>query len=164
MTRDDVVQIASCAEVVATKLKPVHGACLYASAALAVVLSEENIAGVKVSVGSLSVKNFQIFRHVTVKDAISGGKGIPEGWFGHAWVSIEDIIIDMSVFQTIYTSEKKGIIEIFDDLFGGYNKYLLGQADKLNNLGVFYTELESLNTSDVNALFSSGIKLGIICD
>ena len=161
-SKSEIGIIANCAEVVASKIKPTHGACLYASAALAVILAEEKIVGVKFLTGSLSVNGKQLFQYTPIKKYLTSGNSVPEIWDGHAWVSVGNVIVDMSVFQTIYTSEKEELHDLFNGLFGGYKAYLLGQEHRLEQLGMSYTASDELSSKEAGTLLVSGAKLGII--
>ena len=162
MEKNELIStLAHAAEVVSQNIESMHGGCLYSSAILAALVKDSTELAVSLNTGSLEINGTSVFTHHPISKILDAGASLPEGWSGHAWVSYEDVIIDPSIFQTIYSSNKAlKTKQYFDEILGGYKPYLLGQVKALSKRNINYIGMEILSEKHVSVLVSSAYKLG----
>ena len=162
MDKSEIIStLAHAAEVVTQNLKNLHGGCLYSSAILTDLLRESTDLVVTLNAGSLEIDGTTVFNHQKISKILDDGKSLPEGWSGHAWVACEDVIVDPSIFQTIYSRNKPlKVKQYLDEILGGYKPYLLGQVNALGKRNIRYVAKESLSKHHVSILVSSAYGLG----
>lgn len=160
---EQIYEIAEMAEIIVEKFSPVPGACLYMSALMTAMINDHLHIEAKFVTGSLSVDNVKIFSHSPLKENISLPENYTASWNGHAWVCVPGFIIDLSIFQTIYSKATPGRIQqIFSNRFGHNINYLIGQESKLIKMGVCYTELEFLNDDHATLFIQNAHLLGLL--
>jgi hypothetical protein len=151
------------AEVIIEKFRPSHGACLYMSALLVAMINDHLRIKAKFVTGSLSVEGVTIFSHSPIKENISQNENYISSWDGHAWVYVPGFIIDLSIFQTIYSRITPVQIQnIFSKQFNHNVNYLIGQESKLIKMGFCYTEFEVLNDDHATLFINNVHRLGLI--
>lgn len=162
ISSQDISEIVDSGRVILENMPPIHGGCLYISAMLVAMINDNTELDAKLVTGSLVVEGKTIFSHSDIAGAFSTGNEVLSSWDGHAWVSISGLIFDFSIFRTIYSEQTpKNIAEIFSKIFGD-KSYLVGQSNKLNEMGVVYKQRELLTDSNVTALIQSADRLGLI--
>ncbi len=162
ISSQEISEIVENGRVILERMPPIHGGCLYISALLVAMINDNTELDAKLVTGSLVVKDKTIFSHSDIGGVFSTGNDGLSSWDGHAWVSISGIIFDFSIFRTIYSEQTPKIIsDTFLNLFGDIS-YLVGQSNKLNEMGVVYKQCEELTDSNVTSLIQSADRLGLI--
>ena len=162
ISSQNISEIVESGRVILEKMPPIHGGCLYISALLVAMINDNTELDAKLVTGSLAVEGTTIFSHSDIAGAFSTGNDVLSSWDGHAWVSISGVIFDFSIFRTIYSDQTpQKISDMFLNLFGDVS-YLVGQSNKLGEMGVVYKQCEKLTDSNVTALIQSADRLGLI--
>jgi hypothetical protein len=162
LTKENISHIAECAEIAAQKMKPIHGGCLYYSSIFAAMINDNTDMRADLVVGSLEVDRTTIFSHSPLKDILNSGNNIVSQWDGHAWVSIDNLICDMTLFLTIYSGQSpEPIVKRFTNKFGEPKPYLIGQQHKLNKIDVIYSKKETLDDSHITLFIQNAGRLGL---
>ncbi|MEZ8197062.1 hypothetical protein [Vibrio cortegadensis] len=164
MTRSELVQeIRYMAENITQNFKPVDGSCLYMSAMLAAMMNDHLPVDTRFVTGSLSVAESKIFAHQPIKPILSQKEGVIGEWDGHAWVEVDDLIIDLSLFRTVFSKTASPRIQsLFETRFERGTAYLVGQKHKLIEMGVVYTPLELLSDDDATIFIQNAGRMGLI--
>ncbi|WGW00328.1 hypothetical protein QF117_09265 [Vibrio sp. YMD68] len=164
MTRSELVQeVQYIAENITQKFKPVDGSCLYMSATLAAMMNDHLPVETRFVTGSLSVAESKIFAHQAIKPILSQKEGVIGKWDGHAWVEVDDLIIDLSLFRTVFSKAASLRIQsLFEARFERGTAYLVGQKHKLIEMGVVYTPLELLSDDDATIFIQNAGRMGLI--
>ncbi|QFT12987.1 hypothetical protein [Vibrio sp. THAF190c] len=164
MTRSELVQeVLYMAENITQSFKPVDGSCLYMSAMLAAMMNDHLPVDTRFVTGSLSVAESKIFDHQPIKQILSQKEGVISEWDGHAWVEVDDLIIDLSLFRTVFSKAASPRIQsLFEARFERSSAYLVGQKHKLIEMGVVYTPLELLSDDDATIFIQNAGRMGLI--
>jgi hypothetical protein len=163
LSKENISYIAECAEVSAQKMKPVHGGCLYYSSMFAAMINDNTSMRADLVVGSLDVENTTIFSHSPLKDILNSGSNIVSQWDGHAWVTIDDLICDVTLFQTIYSGQSpEPIVKLFSDKFGEPKPYIIGQEHKLKEMNIVYSKKETLDDNHITLFIQNAVRLGLV--
>lgn len=164
MTRSELVQeVLYMAEDITQNFKPVDGSCLYMSAMLAAMMNDHLSVETRFVTGSLSVAESKIFAHQPIKPILSQKEGVIGKWDGHAWVEVDDLIIDLSLFRTVFSKVASPRIQsLFEARFERGTAYLVGQKHKLIEMGVEYTPLELLSDDDATIFIQNAGRMGLI--
>jgi hypothetical protein len=164
MTRNELVQEALyIAENITQNFRPVDGSCLYMSALLAAMMNDQFSVETRFVTGSLSVAGYTIFAHNPIKPKLTKKSDVIEQWDGHAWVELDDLIFDLSVFRTVFsTASTSRIQSLFEARFDRGSAYLVGQKNKLIEMGVVYTPLELLSDDDATIFIQNADRMGLI--
>jgi len=133
--------------------------CLPMSAVLYIKLKENLNLKPKIATGNLYFKKECLFKqdYSIVERINSFNDFIIDDWSGHCWVELDDIIIDISIFRTIYSDKFTKICktEILNTL--GKNKGCLIEKKGNNLFGFEHQAIEYLNDDIVNGILN-GIK------
>ncbi|WP_408900180.1 hypothetical protein [Photobacterium piscicola] len=164
MTRSELVQeVLYMAEDITQNFKPVDGSCLYMSAMLVAMMNDHLSVETRFVTGSLSVAESKIFAHQPIKPILSKKEGVIGKWDGHAWVEVDDLIIDLSLFRTVFSKVASPRIQsLFEARFERGTAYLVGQKHKLIEMGVEYTPLELLSDDDATIFIQNAGRMGLI--
>ena len=164
MTRSELVnEVLYMAENITQNFKPVDGSCLYMSAMLAAMINDHLAVETRFVTGSLSVAESKIFAHQPIKLILNQKKGVIADWDGHAWVEVDDLIIDLSLFRTVFSKAASPRIQgLFEARFERNTAYLVGQKHKLIEMGVEYTPLELLSDDDATIFIQNADRMGLI--
>jgi hypothetical protein len=130
--------------------------CGAASAILAAMILDNSEIPATVIAGHLDYNSTRLFNCYENLPSSTDGMEI---WDGHCWVEIKDLIIDISIFRTIYDGEfpKK----IYDDIivqFGTGHGALLGSPKNLKDAGFIYTPCFNLTENQINGLIRSIVQ------
>ncbi|MBV6819930.1 hypothetical protein KWG64_18460 [Rahnella sp. PD12R] len=140
-----------------------EGTCLYMGALLFAQINDNLKIKSKLVVGTLTVSNKLVFSHKPIQPLLKSEKDFSGKWDGHAWVEVEGIIIDPSVFWTINSPEvSPDFRKLFEKTFKGTPDYLIGSRVNLEKIGVFYKQHEELSDADATLLIKSGLQAGFI--
>lgn len=164
MTQNELVQeVLYMAENITQNFKPVDGSCLYMSAILAAMINDHLPVATRFVTGSLSVAGSKIFAHQPIKPKLNQKSGLIAQWDGHAWVEVDDLIFDLSIFRTVFsTAASPHIQTLFEERFDRGTAYLIGQNHKLIEMGVEYTSLELLSDDDATIFIQNADRIGLI--
>ncbi|MEQ3442626.1 hypothetical protein ABMY47_13795 [Pseudoalteromonas sp. BZP1] len=151
------------AESITENFKSVEGSCLYMSSLLFSMINEHLPVEAFLVTGSLSVGGYKVFTHSPIKPQLTQKSGVIGQWNGHAWVEVEDIIFDLSIFRTVFApSTSDHIQRTFEDRFNRDTAYLVGQKSKLIEMGIEYRPLEQLFEDDATIFIQSSEKMKLI--
>ena len=164
MTRSELVEeVLFMAENITQNFEPVDGSCLYMSAMLAAMMNDHLPVEIRFVTGSLSVADSKIFDHHPIKPTLNQKTGVIGQWDGHAWVEVDDLIIDLSLFRTVFSKAASPRIQsIFEARFDRGTAYLIGQKHKLIEMGVEYTPFERLSDDNATIFIQNAVRLGLI--
>lgn len=130
--------------------------CAQLSALLgATIFDNSNIPVVVIS-GHLDFQEKRLFNCKSPIPYSIEKKEINEIWDGHCWVEIPNLIIDNSIFRTIYYGNLSSTIK--DDIiekFGEGKGSLISPLDKMNKLGFKYIPRFIVNQNQINGLIKS---------
>ena len=160
--KDDVILIVQYAEVIIQRMKVVPGGCLYYSSILAAMIKDNTAMQSVLSVGTLQISDRIIFGHSPIKPLLNSGKNVITQWDGHAWVTIDDWICDLSLFQTVFSEKTPHEIKkIVGHMFQDSPAYLIAQKSRLKDNAVIYSEKEVLDDKHMNMLITNSSRLGL---
>lgn len=160
-----IEEIESMMHFVLNKTNKKEGACLYMGALLYSLVHDNLHLNPKFNVGSLRLNKHLIFSHEPILPVMAAGQDFSGHWNGHAWVEVENYILDPSLFYTIYsdaTPEK--LQEKVKATFNGRFDFLIGSRARLEENGLFYKTYEELSDYDASILIKSGYSAGFIND
>lgn len=84
-------------------------------------------------------------------------------WSGHAWVTIDGLICDLSLFQAVASEISSHEIKmIIENMFPNSPTYLIGQETKLREIEVIYSPEEILDDKHVTMLIQNAERLGLL--
>lgn len=117
--------------------------CLPMSATLYAILKDNHNVDAKIVTGDLLYNNDYIFKHDF--SILNAKNNTYQEWSGHAWVEIEDLICDLSIFRTIYSDKftkpcKQALIKYFGEGRG----CLVASQQQLSSCGLTYNAVEYL--------------------
>ncbi|EGR2438201.1 hypothetical protein DYC75_13635 [Vibrio cholerae] len=164
MTRSELVNEALCmAEIITQNFKPIDGSCLYMSALLAAMINDNLPVETRFVTGSLTVAGSTIFSHTPIKHQLTQKSHLIEQWDGHAWVELDDLIFDLSIFRTVFSrASPRRIQSLFEARFDRGVAYLVGQKSKLIDKGIEYTALEILSDDDATIFIQNADRMRLI--
>ncbi|WP_421385887.1 hypothetical protein [Aeromonas veronii] len=112
--------------------------------------------------GSLSVAGFTVFSHQPIKLLLTN-KCVFSQWDGHSWIEIDDIVFDLSLFRTVFSSATPPYIQsLFDTRVDRRAAYLIGQKSKLSEIGIQYMALELLSEDDATIFIKNADRMKLI--
>lgn len=125
----------------------------------AILKDNHNIEG-RLVTGNLSFKDNVIFKQdFSIMDFKEDSL---QTWAGHAWVTVEGKIFDLSIFRTVYSDEFiKPCKGQFVDAFGLGRGCLIASPEEMKKLGLMYEEIERLNNDVVTSIVQGIEKLPI---
>ena len=164
MTQNELVnEVLHIAAKITHNFKAVDGSCLYMSAMLAAMMNDHLPVDTRFVTGSLTVAGVKIFTHQPIKPTLSRKADIIRKWDGHAWVEVDDLIIDLSIFRTVFSEAASTRIQsLFEERFERGTAYLIGQKHKLIEMGMEYTPLELLSDDDATTFIQNASRMGLI--
>lgn len=164
MKRSELVQeIAYMAESITKNFKLVDGCCLYMSAVLAAMINDHLSVKSRFVTGSLSVSGSKVFSHQPVKPVLAQKSRVISQWNGHSWIEIDDLIFDLSLFRTVFSEAASPHIQsLFEARFDRKAAYLIGQKNKLAEMGVEYSALELLSDDDAVIFIKNADRIGFL--
>lgn len=129
--------------------------CASSSALLGAMISDNSDIPIIVLSGHFEFNSKRIFNCTNPIPYVDKGKISNENWDGHCWVEINDLIIDLSIFRTIYYGKvpyslRKEIIEKFGEGKGA----LIGYSSYLKEKGFNYIPKYILNQKQINGLIN----------
>ncbi|UUE46360.1 hypothetical protein [Pectobacterium aroidearum] len=158
-----VKEIIEYSECIIKKVSPRPGCCLYISALLAGMINDNLPVTARLVVGSLSISGTSIFKHTPILPLLAKNEEMKIDWDGHAWIAVSGLICDLSLFMTASTIPTPSIIKsVIDNTFKNAPLYLIGQENRLIELGVDYLEMEELDKYYINVFICNAERLGMI--
>lgn len=125
--------------------------CLPLSAILYALLKDKYAIQSSLVVGTLSFKDTIIFKP---DFSITGTNNASfKTWAGHAWVELDEFIIDLSLFRTIYSDAftkpcKNDLISKFGKARGA----IIASSQAMKEDGFLYTATETLTDDDATGI------------
>lgn len=118
--------------------------CLPLSATLYAILKDNYNIESQLATGDLLYNGNYIFKH---DFSVSNAKhNTYQEWAGHAWVEIENLICDLSLFRTIYSDKfTKPCKQELIDYFGEGVGCLIASREQLSSCGLTYNSVEYLS-------------------
>ncbi|MGC0833779.1 hypothetical protein [Pantoea agglomerans] len=160
-----IEEIESVMHFVLNKSNKKEGACLYMGAMLYSLIHENFHLTPKFVAGSLRLNKDLIFSHEPILPVMTAGQDFSGYWGGHAWVEIENYILDPSFFYTIYSDATPSKLqEKVKKTFNGRFDFLIGSRTRLEESGLFYKPYEELSDYDATTLIKSGYSAGFLND
>lgn len=161
--KEDIKSINDIIQFVMGKSCRIDNTCLYSSALLYSLVKDNTHLNPKLVAGSLKLNDGIIFSNDPILPVISSGQDFSGNWNGHAWVEVDELILDASIFMTIKSkSTPHTLQQKFDKIFKGKPDYLIGSRSLLEQSGLFYKSHEEFSNFDATVLLNSGYKAGFI--
>ncbi|GKX39845.1 MULTISPECIES: hypothetical protein [Pectobacterium] len=158
-----VKEIIEYSECIIRKVNSRPGSCLYISALLAGMINDHLPVTARLVVGSLNISGTSIFKHTPILPLLTTNGEIRTDWDGHAWIAVSGLICDLSLFMTASAIPTPSIIKsVIENTFKNFPLYLIGQENRLLELGVDYLEMEELDKYYINIFIYNAERLGII--
>jgi len=136
--------------------------CLQMSSLLYVKLEDNLKLNPKVITGNLYFNRECIFKQdYSINDKINCSENlILDNWTGHCWVELDNTIIDLSIFRTIYSSlfYKSCKTEIINKFGNGRGCLILKKDNE--NTGFEYEKIDILDNNIINGILQGA---QIIC-
>lgn len=163
MNIDDKEKFAGFIETIQSNFKVLDRACLYLSSFLAQAINDETQFTANVYAGKLEVDGRIIFSDTPVLHALDSLDSTTIGsWDGHAWVQVSELILDPSVFFTIFSPASKADLQtLFLNKFKQRYDFLIVEKDKLRDMGVIYHPMECFEEKHIDLLINSAFQVGI---
>ncbi|MCG6191485.1 hypothetical protein [Maribellus maritimus] len=156
LTTKDIEFIREVNEDVLRKIPQKAFNCAQLSALLGAVIYDHSDIPVAVISGHLDYFEKRIFNCKSPIPYSSEKKEINEIWDGHCWVEIPNLIIDNSIFRTIYLGN---VSSTFRDQiikkFGNGKGTIIAPIEKMYTIGFNYTPCYELNQNQINGLIKS---------
>ncbi len=125
--------------------------CLYSSSLLTAVINDHLPYEAKLIVGSLSINGALVFQHTPILPLLKNNIDLQLSWDGHAWIEIFDLIIDLSITNSIFSSNKHNNFQ--QHIINQFHKipdYLIGQKNLLLDKGFNYIAKEKLTNHEID--------------
>jgi hypothetical protein len=120
--------------------------CALSSAMLSAMISDHSNIPVSVISGHLDYYKKRIFNCYKPIPYSNDEEIIDESWDGHCWVEINNLIIDTSIFRTIYNGDvSNDLYSKIVNQFGKGRGALLGSPKEIQELGFDYIPCYCLN-------------------
>ena len=155
---EDIEFIKSCSSAVLTKISPKAFDCAILSALLGAIIQDNSNIPVVVIAGHFDYFDRRIFNckgpiPYTVNKTL-----IKEIWDGHCWIELGGIIIDISIFRTVYYGDVPPLFrETIIKEYGENRGMICTSPLKFIEVGFNYTPCYCLTQDQINGLVK-GVK------
>ena len=161
MNQQDIQTCEELGRKVLSEMAHLTNSCLYISAMLTAMINDHIQLEARLITGSLVIDNRTIFNHQPIASVLSSTTNVTSTWDGHAWVEVSDLILDFSIFQTIFSdSSLSDIQNTFVQKFGERKDYLIRKKHLLNSMHVIYTSQEQLTLEHEQVLINNIPNIG----
>lgn len=153
LTNDDLAFIKE-AVIEVLKIVPANAFnCAMLSGLLGAVISGHSNIPVSVIAGHLDYSSRRLFNCLRPFPYATDKKVINEEWDGHCWVELNNLIIDISIFRTIYYGQvPEDLYNQIVTKFGEGRGALLCSANEMMNQGFNYIPCYSLTNDQISGL------------
>jgi hypothetical protein len=132
--------------------------CVPISAVLYAILKDDFDVDAKLVTGDLSYDGESIFKQDF--SIINAQPNTLQLWGGHAWVEIEGLVCDGSIFRTLFSDEftkpcKKELVS----KFGNFQDYLIASKSDMFKLGLSYNAIEYIDDNFVGGIIAGWVHL-----
>ena len=125
--------------------------CLPLSSILCATLKDNHGIDCHVVTGSLRFEDQIIFKHDFNISGLNNNN--LQHWSGHSWVQINELIVDLSFFRTLYSPQfTKSCKDELVNHFGKGRGCIVANNEQMISNKLFYTPVETLTDSDVTAV------------
>jgi hypothetical protein len=132
-------------------LPPQPFTCAFMSAAFVEQARQEGIPAYLVA-GSLAFKDKMLFRY----DPIIEQKDILEKWSGHCWVILNDVIVELSLFNTIYSNQSPiWLTDLFTGFSSKQKNFMVATISEMESMELVYTPKYIFNDRKISGLLNS---------
>jgi hypothetical protein len=129
--------------------------CLYHSALLYATLRDNTDINPRFIVGSVKILDKYVFK-LDTKISFNFEKNFSIQWDGHAWVEIDNLIIDLSLFKSIKHLNSDNIFhKHIYKYFNGIPNFLIISKEKLEQYKISYIAHNELSDNDATILINS---------
>lgn len=129
--------------------------CLYYSALLYATLVDNTAIKPKFIIGSVKILDQYIFKH-DKNTSLSFKENISLQWDGHAWIEIDNLIVDLSLFKTIKNLSPTNIFhEYILNYFHRIPSALIISKQELELSKISYIAQGELSDNDATILINS---------
>ena len=153
LTNDDLVFLKEAA-IEVLKIVPANAFnCAMLSGLLGAIISDHSNIPVAVITGHLDYSSRRLFNCSRPFPYSTDKKEINEVWDGHCWVELNNLIIDISIFRTIYYGQAP--VDLYNEImtkFGEGRGALLCSANEMMNQGFNYIPCYSLTNDQISGL------------
>ena len=157
----DVLNIQYACESIINQNLPANS-CLYSTALLYIYLLENTDITPKFCIGSIKIADKFLFKMSKI-DTLAFSENIIRDWGGHAWIEINDIIIDLDIFKTIKSLKTNNSFqESILSSFGKIPDYLIMQKKYSLQYKMTYIAMNELTENVANALISNIKSLNVL--
>lgn len=130
--------------------------CAQLSALLGAVINDNSKIPVVVVSGHLDYLDKRIFNCKTPLPYSSDKKEVNEIWDGHCWVEVPNLVIDISLFRTIYYGNvPENLKEKIVAQFGKGRGSIMASSSQMETIGLKYTPCYKVNETLINGLIKS---------
>lgn len=153
LTSNDEIFLKEVIEEVLRKLPVKAFNCGLSSALLGAVILDNSSIPVSVICGHLDYFTKRIFTCYILIPYSTENISINEIWDGHCWVEINNLIIDISIFRTVYNGKVPN--DLFDKIISQFGKgrgALLGSPKEIQKLGFNYIPCYGLTQDQISGL------------
>lgn len=153
VTKSDMLFLTEAIGEVLTKIPANAFNCAMLSGMLGAIINDHSSIPVSVVSGHLDYSSKRIFHCDKPISYSTEKKEINEIWNGHCWVEINNLIIDISIFRTIYYGQVPR--DLYDNIlnqFGTGRGALVASPADIEKLKFDYTPCYCLSQNQITAL------------
>ena len=153
LTGNDEIFLKEVINEVLRKLPANAFNCGLSSALLGAMILDNSSIPVSVISGHLDYSTKRIFNCYNPIPYSTEKIYINEIWDGHCWVEINNLIIDISIFRTIYNGKVSN--DLYDKIISQFGKgrgALLGSPKEIQKLGFDYIPCYGLTQNQISGL------------
>ena len=156
LTEKDIEFIKEINNEVLSKIPQKAFNCAQLSALLGAVITDNSNIPVVVVSGHLDYWGNRIFNCKSPLPYSTAKKEINEIWDGHCWVEVPNLVIDISLFRTIYYGNvPEKIKEQIVTQFGKGRGSIMASSSQMETIGLKYTPCYQVNENLINGLIKS---------
>ena len=154
MNKSQLHELVELVEQINTLELPTNS-CLYYSALLYATLRDNTDINPRFIVGSVKILDKYVFK-LDTKISFNFEKNFSIQWDGHAWVEIDNLIIDLSLFKSIKHLNSDNIFhKHIYKYFNGIPNFLIISKEKLEQYKISYIAHNELSDNDATILINS---------
>lgn len=153
LTNDDLAFLKEAVIEVLRKVPANAFNCAMLSGILGAIISAHSNIPVAVIAGHLDYSSRRLFNCSRPFPYATNKKEINEEWDGHCWVELNNLLIDISIFRTIYYGQVPE--DLYNEIvikFGEGRGALLSSANEMINQGFNYIPCYSLTNDQISGL------------
>jgi len=135
---------------------PIPGACAMMSAIYAGMLKDQGFDAQMIA-GALYLEEMRLFGEHSAEKATFEQSNLD--WDGHCWIQLNDLIADISLFRTVYSSASGTPLKQILEKFGEGKSLLISSPQGMKDMGLRYEAQYTLTDEQVDNLIRGAFSI-----